>query len=90
MAGIEITTPVPNSNIYLVSHINQNSPASKVDIKKNDQIVRINGVRADEYNVNQIYRLFRSRQGKKVKLELRRNGDVLNQWTVTIVLKNAI
>lgn len=90
MAGIELSTPVPGTAIYLVSNIEKYSPVSKLNIQINDQIVGINGTNINNFTIHQIYELFRSKEGRKIQLRLRRDGDALNDWTIEFRLENPI
>jgi len=60
--------------IYMVSHIRDNSPASKVGIKEGDLIVRINGRSSYHYKLQDIIEKFYEKDNKKVKLLIDRNG----------------
>lgn len=90
MAGIELSTPILGTAIYLVSNIEKDSPVSKLNIQVNDQIVDINGVNINKYTIHDIYELFRSREGRKISLRLRRNGDALKEWSIEFRLENPI
>ncbi len=90
MAGIELSTPVPESAIYLISNIEKDSPASKLKIQIDDQIVAINGININKFTIHQIYELFRSREGRKIELRLRRGGDELREWSIEFRLENPI
>ncbi len=90
MAGIELSTPVPGTAIYLITNIEKDSPVSKFDVQINDQIVAINGRNVNEFTIHQIYELFRSKEGRKIELRLRRDGDALHEWFVEFRLENPI
>ena len=90
MAGIELSTPVPGAAIYLISNIEEDSPVADLDIKKNDQIVSINGKNINDFTIHQIYELFRSKEGRKIEIRLRRNGDVFDERTIKFRLENPI
>jgi len=90
MAGIELSTPVPGTAIYLISNIEKDSPVSKLNIKENDQIVNINGININKFTIHEIYELFRSKEGRKIELRLRRGGDALHEWTIEFRLENPI
>ena len=90
MAGIELSTPVPGVAIYLISNIEKDSPVSKLNIQVNDQIVSINGTNINQFTIHQIYELFRSKEGRKIQLRLRRDGDALHEWTIEFRLENPI
>ncbi len=90
MAGIELTTPVPGTAIFLISNIEKDSPVSKMNVKINDQLVSINGKDINKFTIHEIYELFRSKEGRKIQLRLRRNGETLNDWTIEFRLENPI
>lgn len=90
MAGIELSTPVPGTAIYLISNIEKDSPVSKLKIRINDQIVSINGTNINKFTIHEIYELFRSKEGRKIELRLRRDGDALKEWTIEFRLENPI
>lgn len=90
MAGIELTTPVPGIAIYLISNIEKDSPVAKLNVKVDDQIVAINGININKYTIHQIYELFRSKEGRKIELQLRRGGDALHEWRIEFRLENPI
>lgn len=90
MAGIELSTPVPGTAVYLISNIEKDSPVSKLNIKTNDQIISINGTNINKFTIHEIYELFRSKEGRKIQLRLRRDGDALNDWTIEFRLENPI
>ncbi|WP_338764378.1 PDZ domain-containing protein [Bernardetia sp. ABR2-2B] len=90
MAGIEISTPAPGSSIYFISNIEENSPVSDLDVQVDDQIMSINGENISKFTINDIYELFRSTEGRKIELVLRRGGDALNEWRVKFRLENPI
>jgi hypothetical protein len=90
MTGIELSTPVPGTAIYLISNIEKDSPVSKLNVKIDDQIVAINGIGVNKFTIHQIYELFRSKEGRKIELRLRRGGDALDEWTVEFRLENPI
>jgi hypothetical protein len=90
MAGIELSTPVPGTAIYLISNIEKNSTISRLNIKVDDQIVAINGTNINKFTIHQIYELFRSKEGRKIELRLRRGGDALNDWSIEFRLENPI
>ncbi|WP_338792007.1 aspartyl protease family protein [Bernardetia sp. Wsw4-3y2] len=90
MAGIELSNPVPETAIYLISNIEKDSPVAQLDVKLDDQIVAINGININKFTIHEIYELFRSKEGRKIELRLRRAGDALNEWTVKFRLENPI
>ncbi len=72
---------------YKISHIRKNSPASEVDLKVGDKIISINNRKAYNYTIQKITDLFQSEDGKKIKMEVEREGKVIE---VVFYLKKII
>ncbi len=72
--GIELRCPYPGINFYQILKVYANSPAEKAGIHKNDFIHSINGTEADELSLNEIYKLFQGRTGRKIKITIDRAG----------------
>lgn len=63
--------------VYKITHIRENSPASSVDLKVGDQIITINKKIAYNYTMQKITDLFQSEDGKKIKMEVERDGKII-------------
>ena len=74
MAGMEVGSVFGLLPIYAVTYLQENSPAYNAGIKLGDQIMKINGVDAYKYSVLEINGLMRTKDGKKIKINLMRNG----------------
>jgi len=55
-----------------------------------DQIVPINGTNVNKFTIHQIYELFRSKEGRKIQIRLRRDGNELQEWSIEFRLENPI
>jgi hypothetical protein len=77
MSGIEVLTPVPGLPLFVISDIDQDSPAERAGLRKGDQLLYINNKIAFQYNLNDIISLFQSKAGKKVIMIIQRNQEVL-------------
>jgi len=75
MSGIELTAPYPGLKYYTVSQVRKDSPAYWAGIKVMDELVSINNTGATEYDLNEIYKIFQSKEGKKIKIVVNRNGE---------------
>jgi hypothetical protein len=73
--GIELMCPYPGLNIYQVSQVYNNSPAEKAGIYKYDMIISINGTDAADLSLNEIYKLFQEKAGKKIRIVIDRSGQ---------------
>ena len=58
----------------MVVDVRPDSPAAEVGLYKGDEILMINGKPAHQYKLYEITDLFSSREGKKINLEILRNG----------------
>lgn len=72
---------------YNITHIRKDSPASEVDLKEGDKIISINNKRAYNYTIQKITDLFQSEEGKKIKMEVERDGKIIE---VVFYLKKII
>lgn len=75
MTGIELIAPYPGIPHYTVSQVRENSPAERIGIHINDEIIFINKQDANDLSLNDIYKLFQSKAGKKLKIMVNRNGE---------------
>lgn len=72
---------------YNITHIRKDSPASQVDLKVGDKIISINNKKAYNYTIQKITDLFQSEDGKKIKMEVEREGKIIE---VVFYLKKII
>jgi membrane-associated protease RseP (regulator of RpoE activity) len=73
--GIEILCPYPGINVYQVAQVYTNSPAERAGIRKHDLIISIDGIDANDLSLNEIYKLFQAKAGKKIKILIDRSGQ---------------
>ncbi|MCW8980525.1 MAG: aspartyl protease family protein [Altibacter sp.] len=59
---------------YIVAELREDSPAALAGVEKNDEIISINGRPAYKYKLYEIVALFSSEEGKRIKLQIERNG----------------
>jgi hypothetical protein len=72
--GIELICPYPGVNFFQVTQVYKGSPAEKAGIQNNDFIHSINGTSAEDMSLNEIYKLFQGRTGKKIRITTDRAG----------------
>lgn len=75
MSGMEITNPLPGLPVYIISNIRENSPAYFAGLKENDQILSINSNNHKSIDLNDINLLLQSKENKKIKLTVLREGE---------------
>jgi len=63
--------------IYSISNVRQDSPAALAGLEKNDILVTINNRAASSYSLQSINNLLKANEGKKVKMEVERNGQII-------------
>ncbi len=73
--GIELMCPYPGVNFYQVSQVYNDSPAERAGISKNDFIYSINSTEAGNLSLNEIYKFFQGKAGKKIKITIDRSGQ---------------
>lgn len=63
--------------VYNIYSVRENSPAYRAGVKSGDQVISINNKKAYNYTIQKITDLFQSEEGKKIKLEVERDGKIL-------------
>ena len=87
LAGFEVSTPLPGTNIYVVSNVIDNTPAKLVGIQPGDQIININGQECKDLQLPEVLNLIDSKPGRKIRMRLMRNQEVID---VNFVLQSRI
>jgi len=87
MSGFEVSTPLPGVNFYEVSNVVPNSPATAAGVQNGDELVSINGRSCFDLNLNEVLEVMESKPGRKLRLKLRRNGEVID---LVLVLQSRI
>ena len=77
MSGIEVKAVGQKLNHYLVSNIRKGSPASRLDIQIGDQLKMINGHETSNLTLGELNNFFRTKPGKRLRLELLRGNEKL-------------
>lgn len=75
MSGMEVINPMPGLPIFTITDIRENSPADLAGLQVNDQIIRINSSNHRSLELNDINLLLQSKEDKKIKLKVLRNGE---------------
>ncbi|WP_161887781.1 aspartyl protease family protein [Pontibacter russatus] len=87
MAGFEVTTPLPGTNLYIVSNVVEDSPAKLGGLEPGDQLLHVNGRNCTEIKLSELLQLLESKPGRKLRLRLRREAEILD---VDLVLESRI
>lgn len=77
--SISITTEVHFALVpkYVVVDVREKSAAEKAGIKKGDEVVSINGKPSYDYKLYQLLDMFSREEGRKITMEIRRNGVLI-------------
>ena len=78
MSGMEVINPMPGFPIYTITDIRENSPAYLAGLKENDQILSINSNSHTGFDLNDINLLLQSKENKKIKLKVLRDGEEIS------------
>lgn len=87
MSGIDISAFGPEFKDLKVSKIRKGSPADSVGIKVDDILLSINGLSGDILTISNAYKMFNSREGRKLRLILLREDEKIRK---KLILKKAI
>lgn len=63
--------------VFIISNVKENSNAHKEGVLPEDKIISINDQKANNFTLQQIIELFQSKEGRKIKLELERNEQII-------------
>ena len=76
-SGLVVIAADVNLNKFIVHDVLGNSPAEEAGLEPGDRIVRVNWVPAALLNLSTVHRILRKREGKRIKLVVKRNGERL-------------
>lgn len=77
MSGLEFIALGVGLNNFVVQNVRKDSPADIVGILEGDVLKKINGTNAFNLDLNTLNSYFRTKEGKKIKLKLIRNDEVI-------------
>lgn len=79
MSGMSVITLGSSLNTFIVSEVRENSPGGRVDIRKGDIIISMNGFNSQSLSLNSINSLIRSKPRKKIRLRILRDNKILKK-----------
>lgn len=77
----------PNTKQVTVSKVYSGTPSEEAGLKKDDEIVSVDGVEATSEDLTKLVAKIRGKEGTKVTLEIRRGGEA-DPFTVEVERKN--
>ncbi|MBT0812077.1 aspartyl protease family protein [Litoribacter ruber] len=72
MSGLTIRMPMIAEKRFFIEQIRSDSPAERSGFKVGDEIVAVNGIPVEFWNLPDVTELLRSRDGRRVKVEVHR------------------
>ena len=73
--GLTFAARGPKLDILEVTEVRKGSPADLAGVKRNDKLYKVNGQRMGHVQLSDIAKLFRKRDGKKIKMIVLRDGQ---------------
>lgn len=85
LSGMRVDTE--DDEVFRVTHLVSDSPASKAGVQVGDRVVSIQGQALNNENFNELLSIFLEKESKRVKIEIDRGGEVRE---VSFVLRRLI
>ncbi len=83
LSGLGLRATGPEFRTFHVEFVEENSPADEAGVLPGDEIWMINGVRARNYRLGDIYHILKKTEGKHIELLIKRNNTYhLIQFTL--------
>lgn len=74
LSGLTIRARGARLRNFEVSDVRENSSAAHADIRKGDKIITVNGIAANDLDLNMINGFLNSKPGRKITLQIQRDG----------------
>jgi hypothetical protein len=79
MSGLTLKAKGAKLETFEITDVREQSPGEKAGIKPGDLIMKINGIPTTSLDLNQMNAFFNIRPGKRISLDLNRNGERLKK-----------
>jgi hypothetical protein len=76
LSGLTIRAKGSSLNVFEITDVRNNSAAYKAGLQKGDLIASVNSISVKDLFLNQINGLLNSKPGRKIRLEIRRGGQL--------------
>lgn len=87
MSGLVVEARGPRLRSYVITDVRKGSSSEAAGLKKDDRLLKIRGIDVSNYTLTEVNRILTSRSGKKLPLEIERDGVRIKK---AIILKNDI
>lgn len=79
LSGIVVKAKGSQLNVFEITDIREKSVSDKAGLHPGDLIVSINGMSTDEMDLNVVNAYFNGKPGKRIRVELNRNGEIFKK-----------
>ncbi|WP_276368360.1 aspartyl protease family protein [Chryseolinea sp. H1M3-3] len=79
LSGITVKAKGSALNIFEVTEVREKSASQRGGILPGDQILSVNGIASKNLDLNSVNGLFNSKPGKKIKIEISRQGEKMKK-----------
>ncbi len=84
MSGLTLKAKGARLRKYEITDVRKDSAADKADIKNGDELLSVDGLPASDQDLNTINGYFNAKPGKKIRIELLRNGEKLKKMIILV------
>lgn len=84
MSGLEFMAQGKDLDEFEVKSVRKGSPGHQAGIQEGDMIVMLNGLDASRLSMSHIFSVMNSRDGRKIKMTIRRKGQLIKKRFVLI------
>jgi hypothetical protein len=75
LSGLQLKAKGSSLNVFEITDVRENSAAASAGALKGDLLVSINGISIREFRLSEINGMLNSKPGKRVRIEVLRNGE---------------
>jgi hypothetical protein len=77
MSGLDLMAKGKNLNLFYISNVAKDSPSDQAGALPGDLILSINGINTLQYDIDELQRLFHSRNKRWIRIQALRNNQIL-------------
>lgn len=79
LSGLTLRAKGVRLREYEISDVRTNSASEKAGLLKGDQIISVNGITVEEYELSNVNNFFNSKPGRKIRMEIVRDGKKMKR-----------
>ena len=77
MSGVEVGSIIAGFPFYKIASVGKDTPAEECGLQVNDELFSINGITTATMTVNEITEIFKSKEGRTLRILVLRNGQMI-------------